>query len=290
MEIVHEPEALRAACESARARGDRVALVPTMGALHEGHLSLVTQARARAGFVVVSIFVNPTQFGPSEDLARYPRTLEADGAACEAAGVDVVFAPEVAHMYPPGDETRVTVGATARHLCGVHRPRHFEGVATVVAKLFALVGPSIAIFGRKDYQQWRVVQRMTTDLLLPIEIVAAPTVRERDGLALSSRNAYLSPAERARAASIPRALSTVSRAFAQGERKAARLREVVVAQLEADVIDYVELADPAAVEPLADEAEVPDRVLLAIAVRIGATRLIDNLVLGEDDSPELEGS
>ncbi len=217
MELVHEPEAFRRACDEARARGLRVGLVPTMGALHAGHAALIAEARRHASFVVVSIFVNPTQFGPAEDFARYPRTLEADAATCERAGAAAVFAPAADAMYRPGDETRVRVGATAAPLCGAHRPGHFEGVATVVAKLFALTGPSVAVFGRKDYQQLRVISRFTADLFLPVEIVGLRTVREPDGLALSSRNAYLSPEQRAAALAIPRGLSAaVDRVRARG--------------------------------------------------------------------------
>jgi pantoate--beta-alanine ligase len=287
MELLREPEALRSACEAARARGERVGLVPTMGALHAGHLSLVAEACRRASFVVVSIFVNPTQFGPQEDLARYPRDLEGDARRCAAAGASVVFAPENHHMYPPGEETRVAVGATARHLCGAHRPGHFEGVTTVVAKLFNLVGACVAVFGRKDYQQWRVIQRMTTDLLLPVEIVGAPLVRDPDGLAMSSRNAYLTALDRARALTLAAGLAAAARAFAAGERDAATLRSLVESALDVDRLDYVEVADTERMTPLS--GQVPERALLAVAAHIGGTRLIDNRVLGEEDARE-EGS
>jgi pantoate--beta-alanine ligase len=287
MELVQRPEAFRRTCERARAADVVVGLVPTMGALHEGHLALVREAARHAGHVAVSIFVNPTQFGPSEDLDRYPRTLEADCAQCERAGVAVVFAPERADMYPPGEETRVRVAPTAAALCGEHRPGHFEGVATIVTKLFALAGPSVAVFGRKDYQQLQVIRRLVGDLLLPVRVIGVPTVREADGLALSSRNRYLAPAERERALAIPRALSEAAEAFAAGERRAERLRQLVLAPLgvAASSIDYVELADPDTVIPYPRSAHVADRALLAVAARIGHTRLIDNVVLGEDPAP-----
>ena len=220
MEIVRLPDDMRRACDRARAGGARVGLVPTMGALHDGHARLIRAARERCDFVVTTVFVNPTQFGPHEDYAKYPRTLEADADLAAAAGASLVFAPEVAAMYPPGDETRVRVGETAAALCGRHRPGHFEGVTTIVAKLFAIAGPTVAFFGRKDYQQLQVIRRMTTDLFLPVEIVGVPTVREADGVALSSRNRYLSPEARAAARAIPDGLTRAARAFARGERRA----------------------------------------------------------------------
>jgi pantoate--beta-alanine ligase len=287
MQLVREPEAFRRACDEAREDGLRVGLVPTMGALHRGHVALIEEARRRAAFVAVSIFVNPTQFGANEDFGRYPRTLAADAEACERAGASLVFAPAADAMYPAGDETRVRVGATAAPLCGAHRPGHFEGVTTVVAKLFALAGPSVAVFGRKDYQQLRVVTRMATDLFLPIDIVGLRTVREADGLALSSRNAYLSPSERASALAIPRGLSAAVDAFARGERRASALAAIAHASVApvATSIDYVEVADPESLRVLAGDEATGERALLAIALRIGATRLIDNVVLGEDPAP-----
>jgi pantoate--beta-alanine ligase len=292
MRVVDEPAALRMECQAARRAGHVLALVPTMGALHRGHLELVDEARRRAAQVVVSIFVNPTQFGPKEDFARYPRTLEADLERCREHGVDLVFAPEARAMYPAGEETRVHVGAMAAALCGPHRPGHFEGVCTVVAKLFALTGRSIAVFGRKDYQQLRIIQRMVTDLFLPVELVGHPTVREPDGLALSSRNRYLDPDERRRALAIPRGLSAAVEAFARGERRAAELTALVTRELAsaADSIDYVELADPNSVVPFTPGEESGDRALLAVAARFGATRLIDNVVLGEDRAPLTDGA
>lgn len=290
MELWREPEEFRRACDAARARGDRVGLVPTMGALHAGHLALLAEARRRAGFVAATIFVNPTQFGPGEDFARYPRALDRDLAACEEAGATGVFAPEVAAMYPPGEETRVRPGATAAPLCGAHRPGHFEGVATIVTKLFALAGPCVAVFGRKDYQQLMVIRRLARDLLLPVEVVGARTVREPDGLAMSSRNAYLSPDDRRRAAAIPRALTDAARVFAGGERRAGALAGICHAGVEriADKIDYVELTDPETLRVLAPEEHAGERALLALAIRVGSARLIDNMVLGEEEPPLAE--
>jgi pantoate--beta-alanine ligase len=280
--LVKTPEEARAACDAARARGERVGLVPTMGALHEGHLALVREARRHAEFVMCSIFVNPTQFGPNEDFARYPRDLASDMAKLE--GASAVFAPDVSAMYPPGDETRVHVGALAAHLCGPHRPGHFEGVATVVTKLFAIAGPCTAVFGKKDYQQLAVLRRVAIDLFLPVRVVGHPIVREPDGLAMSSRNAYLSAEERQRALALSRGLSAAARAFAAGERRAAVLRGLARAPVEpaATSVDYVTIADADALVPFDEGADVAGRAVIAIACRIGTTRLIDNLVLGED--------
>src|SRR5271166_6001371 len=214
--IVSTVTEARSACDVARRRGADVAFVPTMGALHGGHVALLREARKRAEFVAVSIFVNPTQFGPGEDFARYPRNLEDDVSRLSGLGDVCVFAPSVGEMYPPGGQTRVRVGALAEPLCGRFRPGHFEGVATVVAKLLAVVGPCQAVFGRKDYQQLLVVRRMVRDLLLPVTVVDHPTVREADGLAMSSRNGYLSRDERTRALSIVRGLDAAARQFGAG--------------------------------------------------------------------------
>lgn len=287
--VVHGTEEVRAACDEARKGGSRVGFVPTMGALHEGHLALVRAARQKADFCVASIFVNPTQFGPNEDFARYPRDLAGDVAKLASAGAELVFAPEAGAMYPEGEQTRVRVGALADSLCGPFRPGHFEGVTTVVAKLFALVGPSVAVFGKKDYQQLAILRRMTIDLFFPVEIVGHPIVREEDGVAMSSRNAYLSPDERARARGLSRGLAAAGRAFAAGERDAKVLRALVRAEVErvATSIDYVDVADPDTLVPLADGARVGARALVAIACRVGATRLLDNMVLGEDPVPRI---
>jgi pantoate--beta-alanine ligase len=281
---VASPSEIRAACDAARAGGAAVGFVPTMGALHEGHLALAREARRRAGFVAASIFVNPTQFGPNEDFTRYPRDLDGDVAKLASAGVDVVFAPTPAEMYPAGDATRVRVEGVTAPLEGAFRPTHFEGVATVVAKLFAAVGPCVAVFGRKDYQQLLVVRRMARDLLLPVEIVGHPIVRERDGLALSSRNAYLSAEERARALAIVRGLHAAALRFEGGERDPRALEQAARASIEpaATSVDYVEVRDADTLVPL---TSVADRAVLAVACRVGTTRLIDNVVLGEDPPP-----
>jgi pantoate--beta-alanine ligase len=283
--IASTPAEARARCDAARANHERVAFVPTMGALHAGHVALVDEARRRGGFVVVSIFVNALQFGPNEDYARYPRDLAGDLRKLEPAGVDLVFSPEPAAMYAEGDQTRVRVTRVAEPLEGARRPGHFEGVATVVAKLLHAVGPSVAVFGRKDYQQLLVVRRMVRDLFLPVEVVGHPTVREPDGLAMSSRNAYLSADERSRALAISRGLDAASWAFARGERTARTLEAIARAPIEeaAASVEYVELRDAD------DLSEVPgdagDRAVLVVACRVGKTRLIDNVVLGEDPHP-----
>lgn len=277
----------RAAAEAVRSAGKRLGLVPTMGALHAGHLSLVTEARQRAAEVALTIFVNPTQFGPNEDLARYPRNLEQDLELCRAAGVSHVFAPEASEMYPKGERTRVQVSGLTAALCGPHRPNHFDGVTTIVNKLFAVAGECVAVFGRKDYQQLKVIERMTRDLLLPVEIVGFPTLRDTDGLALSSRNAYLTPEERARAGSIPRALSATVKTFSAGERRVSELRRAAQSELAAGGLrlDYATFAGPDDLVPLAEDALAGDRLLFAVAGFMGKTRLIDNVVLGEDPAP-----
>ncbi len=287
MQVLREPLEFRRACDDARARGLSVGFVPTMGALHEGHAALIREARKHADFVAVSVFVNPTQFGPNEDLARYPRTLEKDAEMCGAAGASIVFAPTDKTMYPPGDETRVRVGATAAELCGAFRPGHFEGVATVVTKLFSLAGACTAVFGRKDYQQLQVIKRFTADLFLPVIIIGLRTVREPDGLAMSSRNAYLSPEQRLAALAIPRGLTAAARAFAAGERRAGALTALARAEVApiATSIDYVDAADPDALRVLGPSETVSDRALLALAIRLGGARLIDNMVLGEEPPP-----
>jgi pantoate--beta-alanine ligase len=251
-----------------------------MGYLHEGHLSLVRAARERADRVMVTLFVNPTQFGPKEDLAKYPRDFERDRALCEAAGVDALFAPEASDMYPPGHATRVEVsGPLTEGLCGASRPGHFSGVATVVTKLFNLCEPDVAVFGQKDAQQAAVIRRFTSDLDLPVEIVVAPTVREADGLAMSSRNVYLSPEERAQAPVLKRSLDLAAEAFASGERHAEALIQRVrdtLATAPLCRIDYVECVDADSFAPVT-ALERPS--LLAIAAFFGRTRLIDNATL-----------
>ncbi len=282
--LVHAPQEFRSACVEARASGARVGFVPTMGALHEGHLSLVDEAKRRAQFVAVSIFVNPLQFGPKEDLDRYPRTLEADMALLEGRGVDLVFAPAPSAMYPKGFDTRVEVGALTESLDGVCRPGHFRGVTTVVAKLFGLAGASVAIFGRKDYQQWRTLERMALDLDMPVEVVGMPTVRERDGLALSSRNRYLDDAARTKALAIARGLGAAWDAYAAGERDPSALEGLARAPIEEsfDRIDYVAARHAETLEPLSEKT---DAIVLLVAAHLGTTRLIDNCELGVDARP-----
>lgn len=264
-----------------RRDGATIALVPTMGYLHAGHGALMEEARRRADRVVVSIFVNPTQFGPSEDIDRYPRDLDRDRALCLARGVDAVFAPSLGEIYPSGFATTVEVAGLTSGLCGASRPGHFRGVTTVVARLFGIVRPDVAVFGEKDFQQLAVIRRMVRDLAIPLEVVGARTVREPDGLALSSRNVYLDADERARAPCIFRSLEAADRAWRDGERDPARLvslaRETLASGAPVDV-DYVEVVDAEDLTPLQAPAIRP--ALLALAVRFGATRLIDNRVLG----------
>jgi len=285
--VIERVAELQACSDAERARGRRVALVPTMGALHEGHLRLVDEARRRASCVIVSIFVNPTQFGPGEDLDRYPRTWEQDLAACARAGADVVFAPEPGEMYPEGDQTRVEVSELTRPLCGADRPGHFTGVTTVVTKLLIAARPDCAIFGEKDFQQLAAVRRLARDLRFDTEIVGVPIVREPDGLALSSRNLLLAPEHRNEALALVRALGAAQAAVAAGEQSTARLLALVELELEKaphGCVDYAELRDPETLEPA--PATHAAATLLALAVRFparcdaaGSVRLIDNRVL-----------
>jgi len=262
-----------------RLEGKSIGFVPTMGYLHEGHTSLVRSARAENDLVVVSLFVNPTQFGPGEDLERYPRDQEGDERKCSEAGADVLYMPAAAEIYAPGFQTYVEVDQVSRPLCGASRPGHFRGVATIVLKLFLIVQPSAAYFGRKDYQQLQVITTMVRDLDLNVRIVPCETVREEDGLAMSSRNAYLAPHERRQAACLHQALLEARRLFAEGERSAARFLEAMRARIgqEPDaLVDYVSLVHP---ETLEDLQEVKDRAVATLAVKIGSTRLIDNMLL-----------
>jgi pantoate--beta-alanine ligase len=268
---------VRAAVADARRRGLAVGFVPTMGALHEGHAALVRAARAAGGFVVVSVFVNPTQFGPAEDFAKYPRTLDADRAVCHEAGADLVFAPTAAEMYPERSLTVVEVTELDRELCGPRRPGHFRGVATVVLKLFNVVQPDRAYFGAKDYQQARIVTQMARDLNVPVEVVVEPTVREADGLAMSSRNRYLSPAEREAAPAIYRVLRKI-REHAVAEADVPALEAKLRAGLEGIPgarVDYARIVDAETLQPV---AAIHRPVVAAVAVFLGTTRLIDNVV------------
>ena len=272
--VIRSPAEMTAWSLAARARGERVAFVPTMGALHGGHVKLLREARGLGQSLALSIFVNPTQFGPNEDLARYPRDLPGDLAKAAGAGTDVAFVPDARDVYPAGFQTTVEVRELARGLCGPFRPGHFAGVATVVCKLFNVVRPDVAVFGEKDYQQLAIVRRMVTDLDMGIEIVGIPTVREPDGLAMSSRNAYLSPQERARALSLSRALFAARDAVAAGARDGTAVVTRARAALDVDRIDYVELVDA---ESLRTVTEIDRPAVLAVAAFVGRTRLIDNV-------------
>ena len=280
MQILTTAAGLQQAALQLRAEGRRIGFVPTMGNLHEGHLSLLRIARQRADIVIVSVFVNPTQFGPSEDFAAYPRTFEADRALCEQEGVDILFFPSVAEMYPDGASVSLVETALSRTLCGASRPGHFDGVCTVVAKLFNLALPHLAVFGEKDAQQLRVIRRMVRDLRFPVEIVPGPTCREPDGLARSSRNQYLTPAQRPQAAVLRRALDEAERLFANGERDPALLTaamRAVLARAPDARIDYVSIVDDETLQPLSGPILRP--ALVALAVWIGQPRLIDNTLL-----------
>jgi pantoate--beta-alanine ligase len=282
MVVIETVEEMRRTAGDWRAAGKTIALVPTMGYLHEGHASLMREGRRRGDLLVASIFVNPTQFGAGEDFDSYPRDLERDSRLAAAAGVDIIFAPKASDMYPSGYQTWIDLAELTLPLCGGSRPGHFRGVCTVVCKLFNIVMPHTALFGKKDYQQLAVIRRMTADLNMGVEIVGMSIVREADGLAMSSRNAYLSPAERQSALCLSRALAAARSRFRSGERNAADLKETVVGIITTEPaadIDYVELRDG---DTLADVITANERTLLALAVRIGATRLIDNILLGED--------
>jgi pantoate--beta-alanine ligase len=277
-------ESLRRTVGDARRAGRLVAFVPTMGALHEGHLSLVRLARSHAPFVVVSVFVNPLQFGPSEDFAKYPRRADADAEALAREGVDVFYAPEPAGFYPADFSTRVEVGAVSEGGEGARRPGHFQGVATVVTKLFLQVLPDVAVFGRKDLQQVAVVRRLIRDLDFPIRLVVGETVRESDGLAMSSRNAYLSPEERGRAADLSRTLLAAARRAQHGETDPRLLEVDALRQLEAAglEVEYVEAVDS---ETMARADRIAPGAALTAAVRLGKTRLIDNVLLSNAHAP-----
>ena len=282
MQTAQRLQTLREAVDSLRQRGP-VALVPTMGALHEGHLALVREARRMAASVVVSIFVNPTQFGPNEDLDAYPRQMAEDSAMLEAEGVDLLWAPPVTEVYPQGFATTVSVAGVSEGLCGASRPGHFDGVATVVCKLFNQVRPDLAVFGEKDWQQLAVIRRMARDLDLVLPraqaIYGVPTVREPDGLALSSRNRYLSPEDRSRAAALPQAMREAIAAIEAGSAVAPTLAALEAHLLQAGFssVDYAELADAESLAAMAELDERPARLL--VAARIGGTRLIDNMAV-----------
>lgn len=281
MKIITSIEEMQQTALSLSREGKRIAFVPTMGFLHEGHASLLREGRTRGDILVLSIFVNPIQFGPGEDLDRYPRNLDNDCAIARACGVDIVFTPTAAGMYPPGFQTSIRVSELALPLCGSSRPGHFDGVATVVAKLFNIVQPDVALFGKKDFQQLAIIRRMTRDLSLPVEIVGMPIIRESDGLAMSSRNAYLSAEQRQSALCLSQSIRSVRALYASGERRIERLRSVALGMIGPEpsaVIDYLDFRDAGTLEPVTTAG---DTTLLALAVKIGSTRLIDNTLLGE---------
>lgn len=277
--LIEDPAEMTAWSDAVRARGERIAFVPTMGYLHQGHVALMEEARRRGDRMVVSIFVNPLQFGPQEDLARYPRDLGGDLAKASRAGADAAFVPEPSSMYRPGFQTTVQVKELEQGLCGERRPGHFVGVATVVCKLFNLVRPHVAVFGEKDFQQLAVIRRMVIDLNMGIDVVGLPTVREDDGLAMSSRNTYLDPPQRQRAVALSRGLREALRLWQAGERDGAALLAAARAVIEpaVDRVDYLELRDSDLLQPL-PTATRPGVML--IAAFVGKTRLIDNIRIG----------
>ena len=282
MEIVKKPLDVSTRVGSARLNGRTIGFVPTMGALHEGHASLVRMARNQTDYVVVSIFVNPKQFGPGEDFNRYPRNIEKDSELLRKLGCDLLFTPSPEDVYSPGERTRVLVRGMTETLCGRFRPGHFDGVALVVAKLFNIVRPDKAFFGQKDAQQAVIVQRMTYDLDFPVRIVLGPIVREKDGLAMSSRNVYLSADERKRAVALFEALSRAKELIVSGERRVEPIRDEMLAIMKgAEInVDYAEIVEGATLTPV---KAVEGKILIAVAGRLGATRLIDNFALEVND-------
>jgi pantoate--beta-alanine ligase len=279
MQVIEKPKQMQSLSEALRREGKKIAFVPTMGYFHEGHLTLMREAKRLGDVLVVSIFVNPLQFGPSEDYDRYPRDLERDLKMAEEVGVDIVFHPQVEDIYPPNFQTYVEVSELQKYLCGRFRPNHFRGVATVVLKLFNIVKPHVAVFGLKDYQQYLIIKRMVKDLNLDVEVVGIPTVREEDNLAASSRNVYLNAEERKAARALYKALMEAKRLFEEGERNASKLLEASRKVIEREPLvnlQYLELCDPETLEPLSGNIE---RALLAIAAWVGKTRLIDNIIL-----------
>jgi pantoate--beta-alanine ligase len=283
LKLIESVDEIQKTALSYRTSGKSVALVPTMGYLHEGHASLMKEGRKRSDLLVTSIFVNPTQFGAGEDFEKYPRDLERDMNIAADAGVDIVFAPSASEMYPAGYQTYVNVEEISLPLCGKSRPGHFRGVTTVVCKLFGIVQPNVAFFGKKDFQQLAVIRQMTADLNLPVEIVGMPIVREPDGLAMSSRNVYLSPEERQKALCLSRALGTARAAYRSGERRVEMLRRMVLGIIEAEKTLVIDYADFRLGKTLAEVETADDQTLLALAVKVGKTRLIDNCLLGEED-------
>ena len=282
MRVIESIKEMQTSCESLRLSGKRISFVPTMGYFHEGHLSLMKEARRTADHVVVSIYVNPTQFGPKEDFSKYPRNFERDTQMAQSVGVDVIFFPSNAEMYPNAYQTYVDVEQVTKNLCGMSRPGHFRGVTTICCKLFNIVKPHSAIFGKKDFQQLAAIKRMVADLNLDLEIIGLPTYREPDGLAMSSRNVYLSEEERSSALSLVGALRVSQKLYAEGERNAAVMMqqaESLIQSKEFTSIDYIKICDTATLE---DVRAIKGEVVMALAVKVGKTRLIDNSVLGEE--------
>lgn len=278
MEVIKKKDKMRGLVDEAKARGETVGLVPTMGFFHEGHLELMRRARAECDVVVVTLFVNPTQFGPGEDLDAYPRDFERDRALAESVGVDYIFAPEVEEMYPEGTATFVEVEELHRVMCGRTRPGHFRGVATIVSKLFNIVPAHRAYFGQKDAQQLVIIRKMAADLDFPIEIIPVPTVRESDGVAMSSRNTYLEPEEREQAIALHRSLEAARLLVEQGQRQAGKIRsamENLISTFPLVNLEYISICDNIFLRPL---EELSGEVLVAVAARIGRARLIDNMV------------
>jgi len=282
VKLIHDIQEIQQTVLGLKRQGKRIAFVPTMGFLHQGHASLLREGRTRGDVLVLSIFVNPTQFGLNEDLASYPRNLEGDCALAKFCGVDFVFAPTVSGMYPPGFQTTVALGPLTKPLCGASRPGHFNGVAVVVTKLFSIVQPDCALFGNKDFQQLAIIRQMTVDLNLPVEIIGMPIVREPDGLAMSSRNSYLTVEQRKQALCLSKAILKVRELFKNGESSVDRLlgeAHMIITAAPGASIDYLELRNSVTLEPA--ETAAGD-TLFALAVKIGSTRLIDNTVLGGD--------
>ena len=279
MQTISSITAMQAFARRARAEGKTIALVPTMGFFHQGHVSLMQEGRRRGDYLVISIFVNPTQFGAGEDFEAYPRDMERDQKLAQEAGVDVIFAPQAAEMYPPGYQTYVNVEGVTRNLCGISRPTHFRGVTTVVCKLFCIVQPDCAIFGEKDFQQLVAIRQMVSDLNFDLEIVGMPIYREEDGLAMSSRNRYLTPDERKAALCIINSLKGAQALFDAGEREGEKIAGEVKNGIEAEPlsrIDYIKICDA---RDLKDIEQITQRAVLAVAVNVGKARLIDNVIL-----------
>lgn len=282
MNIITSIDKMQTTARSLKRQGKTIAFVPTMGFLHEGHASLLREGRKRGDILVLSLFVNPIQFGKNEDLDRYPRDAERDCHLAAECGVDIIFTPDATEMYPQGFQTSISVRELSKPLCGANRPGHFDGVATVVAKLFNIVMPDVALFGRKDFQQLALIKRMAADLSIPVTILGMPIIRESDGLAMSSRNAYLSQEERQSALTLSRTINDIRALYTSGERSIETLRQKALANINQEPllrIDYLEFCNEHSLQP---STEATDDTLFALAVKAGTTRLIDNTVLGEN--------